>query len=268
MYITHCMYIYIYTQGEKRYRNVHVFQYRAALMPLCAVRQPACGWSFSVFGVIWLVSLCSCGATTGLLVSWFSKPHASKANQSETSQQSWTACYSALPVVRPPIIVLSWHVQDRESVIARVWETSSRQQWLQRSSLPAAACPVICYRRSSVFPSQLIKNWNLFHKALLPVLSWAGRGEEKRRKEKIRKMEKKVVNVTEPWKAWPGVGMIRYTRFFSAVAAGINITYISPLLVQEISSPGTYNLNTLTALWFTHTAHTHTCTQYDPDSFK
>lgn len=108
------------------------------------------------------------------------------------------------------------------------------------------------------FPSQLIKNRNLFHKAFLSVLSWAGCGEKKRRKEEMRKMEKKVVNVTEPWKAWPGVGMIRYTRFFSAVAAGINITYISPSLVQEISSPGTYNLNTLTALWFTHTHTPHT----------
>lgn len=36
-----------------------------------------------------------------------------------------------------------------------------------------------------------------------------------------------------------------YTRFFSAVAVGINITYISPALVQEISSPGTYNLDTV-----------------------
>lgn len=101
----------------------------------------------------------------------------------------------------------------------------------------------------------MIKNRNLSHKALLcSQLSRTWR-EEKERK-KMRKMEKKVVNVTEPWKAWPGVEMIRYTRFFSAVAAGINITYISPSLVQEISSPGTYNLNTLTAPWFTHTPHT------------
>ena len=101
--------------------------------------------------------------------------------------------------------------------------------------------------QSASFCSQLSRMW----------------GEEKkerkkeRKKEEIGKMETKVVNVTEPWKAWPGVGMIRYTRFFSAVAAGINITYISPSLVQEISSPGTYNLNTLTALWFTHTHTLH-----------
>lgn len=77
-----------------------------------------------------------------------------------------------------------------------------------------------------------------------PRLS-ANQDERKRRGErKMRKMEKKIVNVTEPWKSWPGVWMIRYTRFFSAVASGINITYISPSLVQEISSPGTDNLNT------------------------
>lgn len=84
--------------------------------------------------------------------------------------------------------------------------------------------------------------------------TWSGQGEKKKKKK--GKMEKNVVNVTEPWKAWPGVGMTRYIRFFSAVAAGINITYISPSLVQEISSPGTYNLNTLTTLWFAHT-YTH-----------
>ena len=70
--------------------------------------------------------------------------------------------------------------------------------------------------------------------------------------------------------------MTRYTRFFSAVAAGINITYISPSLVQEISSPGTYNLNTHCTVIHTHTVHstiqtlsssscayTHTHTQRD-----
>lgn len=85
--------------------------------------------------------------------------------------------------------------------------------------------------------------------------------KEKRARKKTKKREKNVVNVTEPWKAWPGVGMTLYTRFFSAVAAGINITYISPSHVQEISSPGTYNLNTLTVLWYTH-KHTHAHTAH------
>lgn len=144
-----------------------------------------CGWSLFVFGVSQLVSLCSCGATASLwfpeLVSWMLQ------KLTKVRLYRRTACCSALPVVHQPIIVLSWHVQDRESVIARVCETSSERQLLQHSTLPAVVCPVICYHHSSVFLSQLIKNRNLFHKALPSALSWAGHGEKKRRKEGKRK---------------------------------------------------------------------------------
>lgn len=114
--------------------------------------------------------------------------------------------------------------------------TAQRFTMLKDRKQPVTESHVFCYHRSKIeICSQSA-----------PLFS-AKQDERKRRgregEKEMRKMEKKVVNVTEPWKSWPGVGMIRYTRFFSAVAAGINTTYISPSLVQEISSPGTYNLN-------------------------
>lgn len=66
-------------------------------------------------------------------------------------------------------------------------------------------------------------------------------------------MERKVANVTEPWKAWPGAGMTRYTRFFSAVAAGINITYISPFACSRDFLSWHLQPQHSCSLWFPHT---------------
>lgn len=115
---------------------------------------------------------------------------------------------------------------------------------------------VPCHLLSLLTPLSLSHTWSKIEICSECFSVFSAEQDRGRRRKKKRKMEKNVVNVTEPWKAWPGVGMTRYIRFFSAVAAGINITYISPSLVQEISSPGTYNLNTLTTLCFAHT-YTH-----------
>lgn len=90
----------------------------------------------------------------------------------------------------------------------RIWESDVASDWgniitativpAQLTSSDHVPCHLLSLLTPFGFLSQLIKNLNLFHKVLVSVLSSAGCGEKKRREEKIRKIEKKVVNVTEP----------------------------------------------------------------------
>lgn len=212
----------------------------------------------------WWYPLCSCGPSAGPQFSYWSKAKAVRARQSHLSQQSCPRRPSSM--CRFVARCTRWgscplgkhHHSSRRSPLVVVRHGIFLQHWLSLTQND---------QKSKSVPQNL---------PLFTLLRVTCR-EEKEGRNIRRKMEKKVVNVTEPWKAWPGVEMIRYTRFFSAVAAGINITYISPSLVQEISSPGTYNLNTnctvIQACTHTHShwvrfrpfqvphVHTHTFTR-------
>lgn len=169
----------------------------------------------------------------------------------------WASC-SALPIVHSPKTILLWNRLDTWFAVELGTNhcinscTTAYNNWLCVLSFVLS-----CKFSVSLTLDQDLKSVQI---VLLSVLSWARSMQKKSRgKNKQGEMEKNVVNVTEPWKAWPEVGMTLYTRFFSAVAAGINITYINPLLVQEISSPGISNHSTLNALWDTHSlSHTQT----------